>query len=379
MVDHIGWRWVFWFNLPIAGTAMALVGVFMRVKHNRSASVIKLLRQLDYFGNLWLTASVTSILLALSTASGPGSWTSWKTLVPLLLGFAGLPAFIFFEASKLWCPNPTVPIRLFKNSTSVLGFCMSFLNGVLVYWAIYFLPIYFQAVKQNSAQQTGINTLPLLVPIVPFGIVGSFIIATKKRYKPNQIAGFTLAGIGLGCFSVLDRNSPIAVWVVLQLVFASGGGLVISSTLTTIQAPLPESDVAASTGVWGFTQGLGFICGMAFPTSIFESRFRDLLPSIGDVLVRDGLRADGAYEHASKQFVGSLQGVVQEQVITAFEASLKLVWEVGVTFAVLGFIAAIVIKEVVIRETLETQYGIDESLDDTKTKVDVEKATVRPS
>ncbi|KAH8600044.1 hypothetical protein B0O99DRAFT_503925 [Bisporella sp. PMI_857] len=77
-------------------------------------------------------------------------------------------------------------------------------------------------------------------------------------------------------------------------------------------------------------------------------------PSIGDVLVKKNLRADSAYEHASKQFVGSLQGVVKEQVIAAFEASLKLVWEVGMTFAQLGLAAAMIIREASIRETLDT-------------------------
>lgn len=130
MVDHIGWRWVFLFNLPIAGVAMGLVGGFMKVNHGRSASAWKQLARIDYMGNIWLMASVASILWALTTGSGANSWSSWKTLLPLLLGLFGIPVFILFESSK-FCSEPTVPIRLFKNSTSALGFLTSFLNGVI--------------------------------------------------------------------------------------------------------------------------------------------------------------------------------------------------------------------------------------------------------
>lgn len=231
-----------------------------------------------------------------------------------------------------------------------------------IYWAIYFLPVYFQAVLQASPQRSGINILPILIPIIPFGMCGALLISKTGRYKPSQIIGFSLASIALGSFATLSRNSSTATWVIIQIVFAAGAGLCITATLPTIQAPLLESDVGAATGVWGFAQGMGFICGMAIPTSIFESKFRDLLPSIEDVLVRETLSAGGAYEHASHQFIESLQGAVQDQVIAAFEESLKLVWEVGVTFAILGVVAGVIVKEVSMRETLDTRYGLESNV-----------------
>lgn len=188
---------------------------------------------------------------------------------------------------------------------------------------------------------------------------GALLISKTGRYKPGQIIGFSLTSIAFGSFATLSRDSSTATWVIIQIVFAAGAGLCITATLPTIQAPLLESDVGAATAVWGFAQGMGFICGMAIPTSIFESKFRNLLLSIEDALVRETLSAGGAYEHASHQFIGSLHGVVQDQVITVFQKSLKLVWEVGVAFAILGAIAGLIVKEVSLRETLDTQYGLE--------------------
>ncbi|KUJ12567.1 major facilitator superfamily protein [Mollisia scopiformis] len=317
MVDHIPWRFIFWLNLPPAGLALGLVVAFLKVSHNRSGSVWKQLARIDYFGNLFLMGAVTSILLALAGAGVSRPWSSWHTLVPLLLGLVALPLFVLFEASSL-CLLPTVPLRLFSNRTSALAFLLTFLHGVMLYWGSYFLP-------------SGINTLPAALSSVPFGIAGGFMIAKTGRYRLNQIVGFALAAIGIECCSVLNQNSLAGVWATLEIISAAGAGSILTATLPAMQALLAEADVASSTATWGFIQSLGFVWGVAIPSSIFETKFRT--------------------------FIVSLHGQVQREVIDVFVASLKLVWEMGSAFAILGFLISLGVKDMELRETLETSYG----------------------
>jgi hypothetical protein len=359
MVDHVGWRWIFWLNLPVSGVALLLVAFFLRVSHSRAPSLRSQLTSIDYVGNLFLIAAVTSILIALSGANAVDRWGSWQKLVPLVLGLVGLPIYVIYEASPL-CREPTTPLRLFSNRTSAVAFLLSFLHGMLLYWVSYFLPVYFQAVLEASPQQSGINTLAAAIPMVPFGIIGGIWIAKAGHYKLNQVVGFAIASIAIGCFSILDQNSPKVVWVILQILFAAGAGVVLTATLPAIQAPLPESDVASSTATWGFVQSLGFVVGVAVPSSVFESRFNSMLYRIGDEGVRDVLRTNGAYEHASRSFITSLPRTTRVQVIAAFVDSLRIVWEVGVGFAVLGFFASFLVQDIELRKELETEFGYRE-------------------
>lgn len=364
LVDHIGWRWIFWVNLPVSGLALAMVMGFLHTSQvNKSAfSRWQQVARIDYLGNILLIGAVTSILIALSCVGPSMPWSSWQTLVPLLVGILCLPLYVFFEASP-FCLQPTTPLRLFSNKTSALAFVLTFLHGIILYWSSYFLPVYFQAVLKSPPQQSGINSLAAAIPLVPFGIVGGFLIAKYGRYKMNQIMGFALSAIAVGCFSLLDQNSPTVAWVLLEILLAAGAGIVLTATLPAIQAPLPESDVATATATWGFVQSLGFVCGVAIPSSIFETKFSSLLSSITDTAVRDELRL-GAYEHASRAFILSLSDETQRRVIEVFVATLKLVWEVGSAFAVLGFIASFFIQEVELREVLETNYVYDEESKD---------------
>lgn len=286
-------------------------------------SISKQLARVDFPGNVLLMGAVASILIALSRVEPSIPWASWQTLVPLLFGVLFLPVYLVFEASP-YCLQPTTPLRLFSNRTSAVAFVLTFLHGVVLYWSSYFLPVYFQAVLRATPQKSGINSLAAAVPFVPFGIVGGFLIAKYGRYKLNQMVGFALAAIALGCFSTLDQNSSTVVWVLLQILFAAGAGVVLTATLPAIQAPLPESDVATATATWGFVQSLGFVCGVAIPSSIFETKFSSLLYMITDTAVREVLRM-GAYEHASRAYILSLNDETQTEVIGVFVASLKLV------------------------------------------------------
>ena len=103
-----------------------------------------------------------------------------------------------------------MPPRLFTNRTSVLAFVLTFFHGVVLYWASYFLPVYFQAVLQASPQQSGIDSLAVAIPLVPFGIIGGVMIAKTGRYKTNQVVAIVLAAVGIRYINLLHQKSSTA-------------------------------------------------------------------------------------------------------------------------------------------------------------------------
>ena len=253
-----------------------------------------------------------------------------------------------------------MPLSLFSNRVSLLGYSLTFLHGITLYWVSFFLPVYFQGCLGASPQRSGIDTLASVIPLVPAGIGGGILIARTGQYKPNQVLGYALMTIGFGLFTILDEFSPTIMWVMFQIVFAIGGGLVLTALLPAIQAPLADSETATATATWGFIQSFGFIWGASVPSVIFNARFEQLLPTISDVAIRETLSHGNAYEHASKAFIESLSGAVRSEVVRAFVYSLKLVWQVAISFATCGFLLTCLIGEVPLREDLQTHYGYDE-------------------
>lgn len=104
------------------------------------------LKRIDYIGSAILMAATVAILYALSYAGSIYAWSSWHTLVPLLLGLLGLVIFGFYE-NTIFPVEPLMPPRLFNNRTSVVVAIITFINSALLFWLIFFFPIYFQVVK----------------------------------------------------------------------------------------------------------------------------------------------------------------------------------------------------------------------------------------
>lgn len=137
VVARYNWRWVFYLNLPLGGLTLILQLLFLRVSYVRETSLTRRAIQIDWAGNAILSASVVSILVALSWAGKNYPWGSWRVLVPLLVGFAGMGLFHAYEVSPWVADIATIAPRIWINRTSAINILLVFIQSMLMYWATY--------------------------------------------------------------------------------------------------------------------------------------------------------------------------------------------------------------------------------------------------
>ncbi|CAG8058712.1 unnamed protein product [Penicillium salamii] len=358
--EHMSWRWVFYINLPLCAVSLILLVFFLRVSHPRSGGTIwQQLLRVDYIGNAILTATVVAVLLALSWAGVDYPWSSWRVLVPLVLGLAGLFLFYAHQRSR-FCAEPSIPIKLFSSGTAVCALWIAFIQSVLLYWVGYFLPIYFQAIRSSTATESGLFVLPITAAIAPLGIITGVLIASTGKYRPYHFLGYICLTIATGLFSLLDANSPARDWAGFQVLFGAGSGMIFSSTLPPIQASLPESDMATATATWAFMRSFGCIWGIAIPTTVFNTRVQELLYRISDVQLREKLANGGAYAMASDGLIRTLKNTPQlmAEVLSLYQDSLRWVWWIAIPFGGIGLLLCIPIRQLVLSEDLNTEFGL---------------------
>lgn len=360
IVTDISWRWVFYINLPIGGVALLLVLLFLRVQHKREGSLWVRLKRIDWLGNAILMSSVVAVLIALTWGGTLYTWDSWHVLVPLLVGAAGM--VLFFVHQKYYATEPTMPIRVYSNTTSLLSFILTFLHGIEMSWLSFFLPVYFQVLLEATPLQAGVDLLAIVIPLMPAGIAGGLIIAKTGRYKPTMVAGYALLSIGVGCLTLLDAHSATAKWVVFQIIAGAGGGLALTATLPAVQAPLPEADVAVATASWAFVRSFGSIWGAAIPAAIFNSRADNLVHTISDPGIRELLRRGGAYERATAIFMTSFDDApaLKQELVDLYTAGIQQSWQILIAFTVVAVPIACFIPEIPLRKELVTDFGLDE-------------------
>lgn len=359
IVTDISWRWVFYINLPIGGTALLLVFLFLRVHYKREGTLLARLRRVDLPGNALLMSAVVSILIALTWGGTLYAWDSYHVLAPLLIGATGLVLFYFHQ--KYLAVEATMPIRVYSNSVSLLAYILTFLHGIEMSWLSFFLPVYFQVLLEASPLKSGVNLLAIVIPLMPAGIAGGLTIAKTGRYKPTMVAGYALLSIGVGCLTILDSHSSTAKWVIFQIIAGVGGGLALTATLPAVQAPLAESDVAVATASWAFVRSFGSIWGAAIPSAVFNSRVDTLLDTISDPATREIMKRGGAYQHATADFMSSFNGTLKQELVHVYTEGIKESWQVLIAFAVVAVPIALFIREIPLRQELVTEFGLDDS------------------
>ncbi|OQE39080.1 hypothetical protein PENCOP_c007G03307 [Penicillium coprophilum] len=359
IVQHTTWRWVFYINLPVGGLALVLLFLFLHTGYQRETTFSQKIKRIDYIGNVLIMGATGAVLCALTYGGSRYAWSAWQIVVPLVLGLAGLVVFMIFEQSE-FCREPVVPLRLFKNRTSLVVFVNTYLFTLLLYWVLFFIPVYFQVILGSSPARAGVQMLPITLVAVPGAVVAVIVLSKFGKYKALHLAGFALLTLGMGLFAYLDRHSSDAEWIVFQIIAALGSGMTLNTLLPAFQAPLAESDQAAATATWSFMRSFGNIWGVAIPASIFNNQFNKYAYRISNATIRQILSNGHAYQHASNTFINSLSEPTKTEVIGVFSDSLKLVWEVSIAFCGLACILVFLEKDVPLRRELDTIYGMTE-------------------
>ena len=338
---------------------MLMLFFSLHLNYQKEMTFLQKIKRIDYGGNLIIIGSTVSVLYALTYGGTRYAWSDGHVLAPLVIGLVGLVGFVLYENAPVVI-EPVTPPRLFNNQTSAVVFIATFLNSALLYWVMFFLPVYFQAVLGSSPRRSGVQLLPIITIAVPAAIIAVVLLTKWGKYKPLHVLGFAVCTIGLGLFTLFDEHTSTAKWVIFQMITGGGSGFVLNTLLPACQAPLMEKDQAAATAIWSFIRSFGNIWGVAIPAAIFNNKFQQLAPRIDNSDLQHLFKAGHAYEYASASFIKSIPEPTRGRVIGVYTDSLKLVWQISIVFSGVAFLFVLLEKQIKLRTELETEYGLEE-------------------
>lgn len=361
------WRWIFYLNIPISVFGFFIMMLLLKVSHVRSASWAQALAKIDYLGALIFIPSCIAIFYALITGGVQNPWSSWRVILPLVLGIVG---WAIYHVQQAHCANPSTPPHLFTNRTSATGFALVFLSSLAMYTISFFLPIYFQAVKLLSPLTSGVYYLPFALAIMPFAGGSGWALSKWGKYIPLHYAGTALVAIGAGLFATLDENSSRAAYIGFQIIPSAGIAMIYTATLPSTLAPLDEKDVATATATYSFVRSFGFVWGVTMGGIVFNGQVNARLDMIQDVWLRDSLRDGAAYAFAAGR--SGLSSIMdpssQMQVTQVYAKALRVVWLVVMAVGLLSFVLVPVEKSIKLKKKNDTEFGMKEKK---KTRTDL--------
>jgi EmrB/QacA subfamily drug resistance transporter len=276
------WRWCFYINLPLGGLTILVVIFLLKLEEQKPklANWKETVKHLDPLGTVLFLPSITCLLLALEWGAADYSWSSPR-LVALLVVFAVL--LIAFVVWQYFTRNTTatVPARILFQRSVAFGGASQFCVGSTMLTVSIYIPLWFQAIKEVSAMQSGINTIPLVLSVVVGSIMSGGLTQRIGYYTPFMIVGSSLMAVGTGLLTTWDMHTSSGMWIGYQVIIGFGVGCTMQHPNLAVQVVLPKQDVPTGTAVLSLCQTLGGAVFTAVGQNLYIDKFSSSLERIG--------------------------------------------------------------------------------------------------
>ncbi|WP_274648720.1 MFS transporter [Paenibacillus humicola] len=272
LVYAFGWRWVFWFNVPIG-----IIGILWAIYTLRPVPGQAKGEKIDFPGNAFILLGLGGLIFAFSEGGVIG-WSSG-----LVLG--GMALFVLFAACFVWwerhAPYPTVDLTLFRDRSYAMANLATFLNSLARSSVVLLVALFFQVVSRENTFDAGLKVLPVTVGMI---IASPVAGALSARFSARLLS---TGGLGVTCVGMLllmenlGLNASVLRIELGQLLVGIGTGLFMTPNTKSIMLTVPLEKRGMANGLRSMLQNMGAVISAALSlmivTSALPARLKDAI------------------------------------------------------------------------------------------------------
>jgi EmrB/QacA subfamily drug resistance transporter len=327
LTDTLGWRWIFFVNVPIG--AFALFVAAGKVRESRDPNA----RRTDYAGLVSFSAALFLIVLALLRGNDAG-WGSAQILASLIGGLALLAAFIVIEARQ---ERPMLDVSLFRRPAFVGVQLATFCLGAGMFALFPFLSIYLQDIDGFSPLGAGLRFLPITAFV--------FFVPLATRNIAARVQAWVLLGVSLAMvvagLLLMEPVSVGATWTVLLpglIICGIGIGLANPTIAQAALRVVDPSRTGMASGISNTARVGGLALGVAGLGAVMQDR-------VGNHLSAAGFPGKAIAAAVSSSGLRAAAGnpALRPVANAAFVSGFRLIILLGAIAVFVGVLAAVVL------------------------------------
>lgn len=274
LCDKLGWRMTFAIQVPIF-VALGLNAVFTTPRslgpdlHARSGLGIRAaMRGFDFAGSFLLTLSVAALILGLNLGGNVFPWSHPLVITSLVLALIAGSCLVWVESHA---HRPVMPLpMLFSRPRGNLVF-NNFFAALGINTILFNAPLYFQAVKLESASLSGFRLAGPSVALTVCGVSCGFIMTATGRMRWLIVTGTLSMLVGAVGLSALWAGIPAWLATVFLIPSSVGQGLGFPATSLAVLATSSQAEQAVMTSTLLLWRSLGVVMGVAVSSLILQN------------------------------------------------------------------------------------------------------------
>jgi EmrB/QacA subfamily drug resistance transporter len=252
LVSSVGWRSIFWVNVPI-GAAM-IAATIRYVPESRAPRP----RSVDVPGQLLMIAFLGSLTYAV--IQGPvAGWAAPPILALLAVAAVSLLAFVAVERRQR---EPLLELRFFRSQPFTGASVIAVLAFVVLGGFLFVITLYLQQVRGDSPLRAGLSLLPAMVVMALAAPVAGQVTGRHGARVPLVASGVLIA-VGMALLLGLGPGTSFALIAVAMVVAGAGLGLVNPPITHIGVSGMPPDQAGVASAVISATRQLGSVLGVA--------------------------------------------------------------------------------------------------------------------
>jgi EmrB/QacA subfamily drug resistance transporter len=260
LVDGVGWRSIFWVNVPVVIAALVLTQLF--VPESRAPHP----RRFDPVGQLLVLVLLASITFGIIEGPNHG-WSS-----PLILGCFGLGALSLaillpYERRRF---EPLIETRFFRSVPFSAAAAIAVCGFAALAGFLFLNTLYLQEVRHYSALKAGLFTLPMAAMSLIFAPLSGRLVATRGA-RPSLLVAGTLLAAGALVFTQVRADTPVGLLFAGYLVFGIGFAVLNAPITNTAVSGMPLARAGVAAAVASTSRQVGSALGIAVLGSVVAS------------------------------------------------------------------------------------------------------------
>jgi EmrB/QacA subfamily drug resistance transporter len=261
LVDSVGWRSIFWLNVPVGVAAVVLTALFVPESKAPSA------RPLDPVGQLLVMVVLATLTFGIIEGPDDG-WGSPVIVGCFVVAAAAAVSLVRYERRR---PQPLLDIRFFRSVpftgatvTAVCGF--SALAGFL-----FLNSLYLQNARGFSPLHAGLLTLPMAAMTALFSPIAGRLVGRRGPRVPLAVAGIGIATCGV-LLSTLSTSTPVWFLIVTYVIFGVAFGMLNPPITNAAVSGMPRAQAGVAAAIASTSRQVGASLGVAVLGSVVTSQ-----------------------------------------------------------------------------------------------------------
>jgi MFS family permease len=233
---------------------------------------------------------------------------------------------------------------------------MQVIHGLILWCLLYYMPLYYEAVKGYSPIISGVALFPDTFTVAPLAVVTGILITVTGRYRWAVWSGWALTVLGTGLLVLLKVDTTIPAWIFLTMVSGLGLGILFPSMQFSLQAATSNKDMGFAVAMFSFFRTFGQAIGVAIGGVIFQNQMAKKLRAYPQFASRaNELAKDAA---ALVQIIKATpEGQDKLDLRTAYVDSVKVIFIVLCALGAVAMVSSFFIKSYDLNRALETEQG----------------------